>query len=373
MASANQVIEDEGIAHAVSLQQYSLGVVQRMVSLLNRVDAELSAALLMALEQMPAESFSVERMELLLGSVRSINAQAYALVAQELQKDLNELAGYESQWQYDLFERLMPDPVKVRFPIARVSAEQVYAAAMSRPFQGRLLRDWAGGIEADRMTKIRNIIRNGYVEGKTTADIVRQVRGTRAASYADSLINRSRHDLESVVRTAISHTASTARAEFNKANEALIKAVKWLSTLDSHTTKEICVPRDGKLYSATDHKPIGHVMKWLQGPGRAHWNCRSTETPITKSWKELGIPLEEMSPGERASMDGQVPADTTYMQWLARQSAARQDQVLGPERGKLLREGGLSVEDFYTPTGRFLSIAELKGRDAEAFERLEAA
>ena len=107
-------------------------------------------------------------------------------------------------------------------------------------------------------------------------------------------------------------------------------------TLDSRTT-ETCRLRDGKQYSPITHRPIGHSYPWLGGPGKAHWQCRSTSVPVTKSFKELGIDIDELPPAERASMDGQVPAETTYAQWIKRQPAARQDQILGPVRGALMR------------------------------------
>ncbi len=371
MATVNLTLEDETISHAVSLQQYSLGVVRRMIALLNRADAELSAALMTALQDMPPESFTVERLESLLGSVRSINAQAYAQVAAELNKDLQELAVYEGQWQYNLFNSTIPEPVLVRFPIASVTGDQVYAAAMSRPFQGRLLRDWAKTIEADRMTKVRNAVRQGYIEGKTTADIVRSIRGTRANAYADGFLQRPRKDLEAVVRTAISHTASTARAEFTKANSEIIKAEKWVSTLDTKTS-EMCRIRDNKQYTAIEHKPIGHKVPWLQGPGKIHWNCRSTETPVTKSWRELGMNIDEMTPAQRASMDGQVPADQDYNTWLSKQSAARQERVLGPERYKLVQSGKVTMDQLYSPNGTFLTIDQLKEIDGLEMPRRAA-
>jgi hypothetical protein len=56
---------------------------------------------------------------------------------------------------------------------------------------------------------------------------------------------------------------------------------------------------------------------------------------VVKSWKELGIDIAEMDASTRASMDGQVPEDTKYGDWLKRQSKARQDEVLGPVRAKL--------------------------------------
>ncbi|MBM6442395.1 hypothetical protein JQF37_01980 [Pseudomonas sp. MIL9] len=371
MPTVNQVLEDEQIAHAVSLEKYKVGVVKRIISLLNRSDADLSAALAAALERLPPESFTVERLELLLDQVRLINTQAYAQVAQELQKDLKELAGYEVNWQQALFETTIPEPVLVRFPIASVSSEQAYAAAMARPFQGRLLRNWATEIAADRMVKVRNAIRTGYLEGKTTDQIIRGIRGTRASGYADGFLERPRKDLASVVRTAVSHTAATARDEFVKANEEIIKADRWVSTLDNKTSP-MCRIRDQLQYTAVTHKPIGHKVPWLQGPGKIHWCCRSTSAPVTKSWKELGMNIDEMTPSQRASMDGQVPANTTYSEWLNRQSDARKIEVLGPARYQLLKDGKLDLEDFYTPTGEWMTLDQIRERDAAAFAKIAA-
>lgn len=371
MPTVNEIIQDESVAHAVSLQQYSLGVVRKIIATLNRSDARLMVALAEALDRMPAESFTVERLESLLASVQEVNAAAYAQVAQELGKELKDLASYELNWQYQLFQTTIPTPVQVHFPIAQVTVEQAYAAAMSRPFQGRLLRDWAASIESDRLAKVRNAVRQGYMEGKTVAQIVSEIRGTRANNYADGFLQRPRKDLETVVRTAISHTAATARQEFTSANSDIIKAERWVSTLDTKTSAQ-CRIRDQLQYTAETHKPIGHRIPWLQGPGKLHFNCRSTSSPVTKSWRELGIPIDEMTPSQRASMDGQVPADQDYNQWLSKQSDARIEQVLGPERFKLYKSGGVKLDDFYSPTGQWYTIDQLKRRDEAAFARIAA-
>ena len=47
-------------------------------------------------------------------------------------------------------------------------------------------------------------------------------------------------------------------------------------------------------------------------------------------------------------MDGALPADLTYGQWLQKQSAARQDEVVGPTRGALMREGKLPFDELYS-------------------------
>lgn len=101
-------------------------------------------------------------------------------------------------------------------------------------------------------------------------------------------------------------------------------------------------------------------MPYLQGPGKIHFCCRSTETLILKSWRELGIDIGEMDEGTRASMDGQVPGKTSYLEWLARQPAQRQDQVLGAERGRLFRAGEINLADMFTDKGEWISLERLK-------------
>lgn len=360
-ATANAVLQDWAINHEHDLKQFATGVVQRMIAVLNRTDARLMAQLTEALMQMDRESFTVNRLDALLASVRKLNAQAYEAVLAELQPEMKGLAGVESKAQLLSLRSAVPAQVLVEFPIAGVSASQVYAAALSRPFQGRLLKDWAANLEASRLTQIRNAVRAGFVEGQTTADIIKTIRGTRALRYGDGILERPRRELAAVVQTALSHTAQTARQAMTDANADLVKAVQWVSTLDSKTSP-MCRIRDGLKYTADTHKPIGHSIPWGEGPGRLHFNCRSVSVPVLKSWKELGIDAADMSPGTRASMDGQVPADQTYAEWFAKQSAERQDEILGPERAKLYRAGKVSFSQFYSPNGRYLTLDQLEAK-----------
>ena len=153
-------------------------------------------------------------------------------------------------------------------------------------------------------------------------------------------------------------------------NLDIVKAVRWTATLDMRTSAP-CRLRDGKQYTPGDHKPIGHTLPWGAGPGRFHWCCRSAQAVVTKSWEELsGIPgIPAFSPSTRASMDGQVPAEQSYPEWLANQSAKRQDEVVGPARGKLLRAGGLELKDLYGAKGQPLTLDQLRARDAAAFAK----
>jgi hypothetical protein len=329
---------------------------------LNRTDADLSIQIQQVLERLPASSFTVARLDAMLASLRQLNAQAYTQVSKELDGELKALVSYEGDFQKQLFERTIP----VAVSIASVDAEQVYTAAMSRPFSGKLLKEWMQGLETDKAIRVRDAARMGYVENQTISEIVKRVRGTKALNYKDGVLEITKNHAETIVRTSISHMASFTRERFFDANDGVIKALMWSSTLDGRTT-DICIARDGKQYTPVTHKPIGHSLPWLGGAGKAHFNCRSASVAVTKSWRELGFDIDELPASTRASMDGQVPDDITYSDWLKKKPASFQDEVLGKAKGKAFRNG-LPVERFTNNIGRSYTLDELKERNAQYFK-----
>jgi hypothetical protein len=100
----------------------------------------------------------------------------------------------------------------------------------------------------------------------------------------------------------------------------------------------------------------------------AHINCRSSTVPILD---ERFAFLKEGA--TQSGQFGPVDADETYFSWLKKQPAKFQDEAIGPVRGKLLREGGLSAERFgqlrlsknFDP----LSLAEMQKLEPLAFDK----
>ena len=358
MATVNESLRDEAIAHSVWISRYATGVANRMVKVLNDTDADLVARLLNALDKLPSESFTVTRLESLMGSVRELNHQAVATMHASLKNELLALAKNEASYQLSLFDSLLPSQVLSRYTLQGITADMVYAAAMSQPFQGRLLSEWASNLESDRLSRITNAIRRGYMAGDTVEAIARNVRGHANKDYRDGALQMSRANASSIAKTAVNHLAATARNSFTTSNSDIVKGKQWLSTLDNKTSHD-CIIRDLLRYTL-ENKPIGHKVPYLQGPGKIHFCCRSTETLILKSWRELGIGIDEMNEGTRASMDGQVPGKTSYLEWLERQPAQRQDQVLGAERGRLFRAGEINLADMFTDKGEWITLDHLK-------------
>lgn len=365
MKTVNELIQDELIRHAVGLDGYSNNVVSRILAILNRSDRRMFAELIEALADVDPLTFKAERLASMLASVRAIITAGAAEAGAKLLDELREFVDYETAYLHQMLLANTPAAVHV----AAVSANAVYSAAMSRPFQGVLLKEVWNDVADQKMKLVRQSIAQGYLEGKTTDQIIRELRGTKAKGFTDGLVQKSRRDVEAVVRTAIGHTAGNAQDGFYEKNADVIKGLKWSSTLDLRTTPQ-CRIRDGKLYTPDTHKPMGHEIPWGAGPGRLHWRCRSASVPQVKSNKELGIDLPdlELRNKTRASMDGQVANDTSYGDWLKQQTAARQNEVLGPARARLMREGKLDLADMYSNKGVFLTLDELRARDAEAFK-----
>lgn len=351
----NQQLDDAYADNAVDMQQVTAGIVIAMMRVLNRYDAPLMAALLVAIDQIPTEQFTMARLDAVLGEVQQINSTAYAEVMRELEPQLAGVVEHESDWQYALLLGLLPPVLSVN----QTRSVDTMVIAQNTPFQGNVLRDWMNSLAAGRLTKIKNAVRTGFMNGESPSEIVSGIRGTRAKKFSDGILQQSRVDLETIVRTAVSHFVETTKEQFNKANDHLIKLVRWLSILDSRTS-HWCIARADKLYTPVKHSPVGHNVPWLSGPGRLHFRCRSTASIVIKSWRELG--LSGLSESERNALDGKVPPEQTFADFLSKQSAARQDQILGKERAKLYRDGNLSIGQMFKENGMMLTLEQLRSR-----------
>jgi SPP1 gp7 family putative phage head morphogenesis protein len=356
--NANEQLFDDAIRHQIYLQGFNNRQVKDMLAMLRKVEKRVLSALLD-----PQTGYGEARLTEILKTVRGIMSEGYGGITTATEEAMRGLAGHEAGWQQAALARSVP----LDIAFAKPAANQIWAAVTTRPFSGKIMSEWFSDMERGAYRRMKDTIRLGYVDGTPTDKIIRQIRGTKALGYKDGINGANRRGLETAVRTAVGHSAAAARMRTIEQNDDVVKGVIWRSTLDTRTSP-ICRPRDGKKYD-TDRKPIGHSYTWLGGAGSAHPNCRSTAIPWLKSWKEMGIDLKEAPEGTRASMNGQVSADMDYGDWLRGQSAKVQDQALGPMRGKLFRDGGLSVDRFQNNTGIEYTLDQLQRRDAEAWDK----
>lgn len=67
-------------------------------------------------------------------------------------------------------------------------------------------------------------------------------------------------------------------------------------------------------------------------------------------------------------MDGVVAGDTTYREWFC-VSLTPDKTDCGETRAKLIRDGGMSPDEFYTDKGEWLTLKQLRERDAQVFRK----
>lgn len=355
--SANERLRDLSLRHQIGLDRYSREVAERIADLLDEVDEDLQRQLLRRLEAVRSGQrrgrYTNARLAELLEQIRAGNAEAYRRIGRRLEGRLLLLTEYEAEAAVSDLE----DAIPVKLTYLRPSVEQLVAVVDKLPAVGETFKQAVSAVAASRFAAIAGAIRLGLAEGETVEQMVRRVRGTRANRFADGVLARSRHEARSLVRTAVNHTANSARQLLYERNQDVLKGVQWLSTLDGRTTP-VCQARDGEVF------PVD------SGPRPpAHWQCRSTVTPLVKSWAELGFRGKELSPGQRASITGAVPAKLTYSDWLRRQSRKTVEDILGPNRAALFLDGGLSLDRFVDEAGESYTLAELRGFDRAAFTR----
>lgn len=217
--------------------------------------------------------------------------------------------------------------------------------------------DWWRGQSADTQFKFASQVRLGLAASETNQQIISRIVGK---SGNPGVMETVKRNAASLVQTAVQSVANNARRETYKANPNLVKGLEQVSTLDSHTSLT-CVSYSGCQWDL-NFKPIGPKEKRLpynSGTPR-HFNCRSTEIPILKTLRELGIDVDEPKGTTRASSDGQIAVDTTFDGYLKRKGKAYQEEVLGPGRADLWRAGKITLRDLVNNEGRPITLEALK-------------
>lgn len=263
------------------------------------------------------------------------------------------------------------------------------ALVREHPFEGRVLSSWAKDIAATDIRRIEDQIKIGMVQGEDSRTIAKRVVGTAKLKGKDGITQITRGNAQALTRTAVNSLSNAARSEFYLQNSDLFEAEVFVATLDSRTTL-VCAGNDGKQF------------KLGEGPvPPLHFNCRSLRVPVidgevlgdrpAKPTTEKQLLREfnaennlnassraNLPRGTKGAFDeykrkrvreltGQVPAKTSYQEWLKAQSGSFQDDTLGKTKAKLFRKGGLTLDKFTDEKGTELTLSQLATKHTEAF------
>jgi SPP1 gp7 family putative phage head morphogenesis protein len=335
--SANEVLLDLTISHALLVERWKAHEVRRIVRLLDReVLPDLAARIGARLANIATRGFdsgpsTTSRLEYLFADLREFAKQLRIRLAEETGATLYTFAKNEAE--------VLARSIRLAAPMVSVvtpSASTIRAVAFSRPLQGKVLREWWQDQERALRDNVGRQIRIGLMQGESSEQIVRRVRDVWPAE---------RHRIATTVRTAVNHISTQARQATFEENADLLDGVEWVATLDTRTCPA-CGALDGKVFPVdSGPRPPLHPLD------------RCTVNPVLKSAAALG--LKDLDGVTRASMDGQVPEAVRFEDWLPRQSAARQNAVLGVGRATLYRAGRLDLRDMVDATGSPIPLRAL--------------
>lgn len=355
--TTNERLRDQKIAHALSVLKYGSGLAKSVVTTLNSADKDLRDKLAQRLAAIHERGIdrgpaTTKRINALISELGEINADVYSKAANDTFDSLADFGLSEGEWEAEALNHSITIDFEAKVPAPAL----LQAIAEEQPMEGRLLKDTFSGLETARLDRITQAIRSGMIQGSSTDQIVQSVVGTKKLGYSDGILDISRRSADAIVRTAVTHVSNVASQTTWATNSDVIKAWQFVATLDSRTTIT-CSALNGRTY------PIG------QGPiPPVHIRCRSISVAVTKSFRELGLDIDELPPGTRSSMDGQVAGDITFDAFLKSKSDAIQDKMLGATRAQLFRSGKISLGDLIKDDGSVLTLEQLRKLKPTAFE-----
>lgn len=383
MPTANEEFFDSQVKNAIKTRRFTAGEVARILAFIEKGDRSLAADLLRKMTGMRIPpDFKSKRWVELLSSIRDTRQELFLGVRLEVAKTLLEFAKAEVPRELKILTAHVP--IEVDF--AGVSAEVLREIVFRQPFQGHLLNDWFKGLIVQDRRNITRALQLGLAQGESVPNIVRRVTGTAAKNFTDGATAISRRSAEAIVRTGVNHVSNSVREQVFENNEDIIAYKRWTSTLDGRTSA-ICRANDGKGIPVGD-KPLPDGVEPVPGglTPPAHVNCRSIlvavldgegilgnrpqvtdtrtrkerEIDFAKQARQEGRPIQEIRKEWASQNVGTVPAETTYSDWLGKQSAEFQDEVLGPTKGKAFRSGDYALDQFVDRKGNELTLEELK-------------
>tara|TARA_A100001201_G_scaffold31549_1_gene34045 strand:- start:275 stop:1468 length:1194 start_codon:yes stop_codon:yes gene_type:complete len=347
--------------NAIDLNRYSNSVARRIINAYNDIILD-SVAQLRAIEDLD-ETFKAARLRSILAQLKESLATWAGDSTEITALELQGLAELQSEFVEEQLKKVLPAGSRNIVNTVEISPQFAQAVVTADPTQisvvtlsddlvaavqgapqtfsltaaqgttitlpnGKVVEKAFRGLAESQAERFGQVVRQGLLTGEPTPEIARRLKGrlefgqparsVRQLQLAGGeLTKMANHQVVTIVRTSVNQVSNAASQQVYEANQDVTRKYRYVATLDTRTSA-ICRALDGREF------------EYGKGPEPPqHFNCRSTTVAVV-DYEGLGI--EPPPPGKRASMDGPVPVDQSYGQWLSKQSKATQGEVLGPEK-----------------------------------------
>lgn len=384
--TVNEDFLDALIRHQIGLMRLSGSIRNRILKILDATEKDLRREIARRATLNRDGTLSAARLRVLDKLVRRIRGAAWDKVTIVWLEELVELAKAEPKFLATAASTVSPVVLNTVLP----TVSTLQAIVSTKPFEGRVLKQWASNIARADIERITGSIRIGMIQGEGSQAIARRIVGTARLRGANGVTAITRRNAAALTRTAVTAISNQAKRAFYEENKDIFELELYVATLDARTTP-ICRSLDGETF------PIG------EGPiPPLHFACRSlrvanfddddlsrrptkssTDKQLLKEFTEKegltkvtsrgALPRGTRGPFDifrRArvrELTGTVPAKVDYGEFLKRQSIDFQNEVLGVTKARLFRRGGLDLDRFVNRQGDELTLAQLAKSDAGAF------
>jgi hypothetical protein len=345
----SEYILDKTTEYAVDLQKLGTFETNRALRLLKELELEV----VKKIEGANLTSTQTIRYKNIIIFIEKITTDYYDKLAKTM--NIDEIAVLESQFLQKVFNegagfeliKTMPTITELR-------------AVINTPiFGGRIYKDMWKNESGNTIANLKKAIQYGVFSGEENEKIIQRIRGTRKANYTDGIMQTSRRNAETIIRTSIAKISNASHDEFGRKNSDIMKCKMQVSTFDLRTSN-ICVSYSGAKWDMKNKPVDGNSLPYNGGTPR-HPNCRSRIIFVPKSLKELGLSDKDLPESTRASLDGSIPENLTFDDWLKTKSPVFVDKLLGRGRSELYRAGKIKLRDLIAPNGESSNtIEELK-------------
>lgn len=327
MKSFNDLIAELEVARCLLHERIKNGLNRKVAKFYDEMIADLQAQILRKKNITRNLVKTIEDLKTIL-SIPDFSGEFKAVAQDEVRhlRKYNKLAGFA------LFSHALPQSA-------------VDSLINTTLLEGATVNAWNRGLNIDQKSRLEREIKIGVSLGETNELL--------AARVARAL-GKSKRDAASIAVTAAGAIVSAVRQKFFEANADVIKAYKYQATLDTRTSA-LCRAYDGLMWDA-NYEPIGHSYPFRQPRINTHFNCRSTIIPVIKGVDEL----RNVPPATRSSMNGYVPQDINFNDWLKTQPKDVIEKTLGAGRAELFLQGKITMRDLITQQGRELNLTQLK-------------
>lgn len=365
MSEKDDILADGIITRQIQLLRFTAGTRGKVLEILRRMEEELTEKLFYSGRKLT--EIGREDLARLLRQTTDLIEQYYSEAADYMGGELTALGRVEAVAVAASLDSAFRGAVTPSLP----TEAYFRRLADNTLIQGAPSAAWWKQQSEQTAFRFSNEVRQGLAQAETNAQITQRIMGRatgysvidgkRVYRYAGGAMDVERRNAAALVQTSVQAVANTARMDTFTANQDVIKGVRHISTLDSHTTTR-CVAFNQLAWEIPGHKPIPPNKFPYHGGTPIHWNCRSIMLPVTKTFRELGIDMDEFDPSTttRSANGGPVAADLSFGAYLKRKPDSFVDDLLGPGRAQLWRDGKIKLPQLLDQTGRPLTLKELR-------------